>query len=166
MCQTTAPLTKKSSHLLWNVFSQWFPLGLASVEERGEWCLITFGSAIFCSVEKIQDSKCLLTLMATKTRGSCFQFSLCPGETSSFGSAKESADTGSIAKVKKCQDVLGVFPRIIRFNNCIKWPLEHHETLELSTEGQWKWDSSSPDDTPSVQNGWKYWQILNLLMNH
>lgn len=48
MCQTTAPLTKKSSHLLWNAFSQWLPLGLASVEVK-VWCLITFGRAIFCS---------------------------------------------------------------------------------------------------------------------
>lgn len=48
MCQTTAPLTKKPSHLLWNAFSQRLPSGLDSVEVSGR-RLITFGPAIFSS---------------------------------------------------------------------------------------------------------------------
>lgn len=56
ICQTADPLTKNSSHLPWNVFSQWLPLGLASVEVKVR-RLITFGRAIFCSSFQLRKAK-------------------------------------------------------------------------------------------------------------
>lgn len=63
MCQTTAPLTKKSSHLLWNAFSQWLLLG------RGESVMPHYiwqsNPMLIISAEKAKERKRCLTFITT-----------------------------------------------------------------------------------------------------
>lgn len=169
MCQTTAPLTKKSSHLLWNAFSQWLPLDLASVEVK-VWCLITFGGAIFCSSFQLRKPKKeSATSPKAQTEFLCSFLSVHSLFCSffSFGFAKSSLDM-RLSKVwciflKVKSDTILSSIRVT-----LKCFLEHCERLTFSTERQWKWNSSRHYDTPFLHKGWKNrnYFILSLLKNH
>lgn len=129
MCQTTDPLTNNSSHLLWNVLSQWLPLGLTSVEVR-VWCLITFGRAIFCSSFQLKKPKKVNATSASSAQHSpgAVVFSCFQSFKKIFSSARFDTDA-AFWRSKVMQhffqfnhflfqkrQVLSVFPRIRSFN--------------------------------------------------
>lgn len=132
MCQTTAPLTKKPSHLLWNAFSQWLPLDWASAEVK-VWCLITFHLAEQSFAHHFEgERKCHLTFIVPRNPGgSCF--SACRVFLGGGIIAKAS---GSSSRFDTSAAFLKVRSDTILWAQ--KWILEHHETLKLSCESHWK----------------------------
>lgn len=141
MCQTTAPLTKKSSHLLWNAFSQWLPLGLASVEVK-VWCLITFGGAIFSSSFQLSRGKKTPSPQSPIDQKESLVFLVQSFGSFSFGFSNVSADVRlwkvwlwcNFFKGQKWSFFHFSSSKMASWNTCVRSPLR--ATEKLSTENE------------------------------